>query len=69
MGIFDGKKSGYWIHEAKIFSADTYVCSVCGSKFSKMTSSCPKCSSRMKKSRYDPKWIDELEAYDALFED
>ena len=69
MGIFGSGKTGYWKHEAHMFKADEFICSECGSGFGKMSSQCPRCKARMKKTKYDPKWIDELEAYDALFED
>lgn len=62
-------KTGYWTKEAKLFAADEYVCSACGYRGYKMTSSCPKCKARMKGSKYDPKWIDELEILDAIFDD
>ena len=70
MGLFGGaKKSGYWKHESHLFGGDSFECSVCGSKFRKIAKECPKCGSRMKKSKYDPKWVDELEFYDAVFDD
>lgn len=69
MGLFTDSKTGYWINEAHVFKADEFICSKCRKSFVRMTPECPGCGARMKKSRYDPKWIDELEAYDALFED
>ncbi len=69
MGIFRSVDPGYWTRETHIFKADVYICSRCRKSFGKMTSKCPGCGARMKRSRSDPKWIDELEAYDALFEE
>ena len=62
-------KSGYWIEEAHVFRADVYRCSECGSEFKKISKTCPKCGCRMKKSKYDPKWVDELSLLDAILED
>lgn len=62
-------KTGCWTREAKLFAADEYVCSSCGYKGKKMLAACPECNARMKGSKYDPKWIDELEMPDAIFDD
>ena len=62
-------KTGYWTGGAKLFAADEYVCSSCGYKGKKMLPVCPRCNARMKGSKYDPKWIDELEILDAIFDD
>ena len=66
-----GKKtnSGYWIHEAHVFRADVFRCSVCGAEYKKMSKTCAKCGSRMKKLRYDPQWVDELEMLYAMLDD
>lgn len=70
MGIFGKKdKKGYWTRKARLFRADVYECSVCRGGFAKMTAKCPKCGARMTKSKYDPQWVDELEMWDAIFDD
>lgn len=30
---------------------------------------CPRCNTALKGSHYNPSWVDEMEAYDAIFDD
>lgn len=69
MGIFgkNHNKTGYWTQHAHLFKGDIYECSVCHYLAKKPYKNCPKCNARMKRSKYDPQWIDELEMLDAIF--
>jgi hypothetical protein len=62
-------KKAYWIQHTHIFSADKFECSTCRKESAKPTNVCPNCGAKMMKSKYDPSWVDELEAFDALFGD
>ncbi len=68
MGLLGGKssKSGYWIQHTHLFRADVYECSLCGSGSKKPLKNCPRCGARMKKSKYDPQWVDEIEIWDVI---
>ena len=71
MGLFSGgrKKSGSLIKRERLFRADTYECSVCGAAMGKPAKACPKCGAQFTRSGYDPQWVDELEMFDAIFDD
>ena len=30
---------------------------------------CPRCNTAMNGSKYDPSWVDEMEVFDAIFDD
>ncbi len=63
------KEKAKWIRHAHILKKDDYECSACHVKTDKPKKVCPKCGAMMKGSSYDPRWVDELEASDALFDD
>lgn len=72
MGIFgksNKQKTGYWIQHAHLFRSDAYECSVCHNNARKAMKNCPACGARMKRSKYDPQWVDELEFLDAILDD
>ena len=58
------KKTAYWTQKTHLFKADEYICSHCGFSADKPYRNCPKCGSEMKKSKYDPSWVDEAEIMD-----
>jgi len=58
-----------WIEHAHLFRSDTYECSHCHSKYKTRTKICPNCKFLMTDGKYDPQWIDELEMFDAIFDD
>ncbi len=63
------KDTAYWIQKTYLLRADEYECSACGRRFDKPYVHCPNCDRNMTKSKYDPTWVDEIEAADALFRD
>ena len=72
MGFFGKSKkmdTGCWIEHEHLFSGSTYECSLCHGSFKKRTEMCPRCKAEMRKGKYDPQWVDELEIMDAIFGD
>ena len=63
------RKTAKWIQHTHIFRKDEYECSVCHMLTFKAYKECPHCGSRMRGSKYDPSWVDEIEAIDAMFGD
>ena len=63
------KKKAHWIRRTHLFRRDEYECSACGLRTDKPYKVCPGCSAPMKGSKYDASWVDEMEAFDAGFED
>ena len=63
------KKTAHWIRHTHIFRHDEYECSACGFRTKKPFKTCPGCGLPMKGSKYDPSWVDEMEAIDAMLED
>lgn len=62
-------KYAYWIQRTHLLHADEYICSVCKASFPKPCRECPACGARMKKSKYDPSWVDEMEGLSVLLDD
>ena len=58
-----------WIRKTHLFRMDEFVCSKCGASFPKPYVVCPSCSADMKKTKYDPSWVDEAEGLSALLDD
>ena len=58
-----------WVQHAHIFHMDEYECSACGYKTEKPTKTCPHCRAKMKDSKYDPKWVDEMELIDSILDE
>jgi len=73
MGLFSSKKkqqnTARWLCQTHLFGADTFECSACHKVYKKRTETCPGCGALMVKDKYDPQWVDELAALDAIFED
>ena len=63
------KKGAYWIKRTHLFRADEYICSICLVSSAKPYNTCPACGFKMKIQKYDPTWVDEIEAIDAIFDD
>ena len=63
------KKSAHWIQRTHLFRKDEYECSACGGRVDKPYKTCPNCGLPMKGSKYDPSWVDEMEAMEAIFDD
>ena len=65
------KPSGtaYWIKNTHIFQRDEYVCSNCGARFVRPSKFCKECGCRMTGTKSDVGWVDEMEAFDAIFDD
>ena len=62
-------KQAHWIRRTHLFRADEYICSVCGASGQKPSPSCPACGATMKKTKYDPSWVDEAEGLSAILDD
>ncbi len=62
-------KAAHWIRHTHLFRADEFVCSVCGASFQKPSACCPVCGTPMKKTKYDPSWVDEAEGLSAVLDD
>ena len=62
-------KKAYWIQHTHLFRADEYICSACRAVCDKAYRTCPRCSTPMKKTKYDPSWVDEAEGLSALLDD
>ena len=73
MGLFKSndnkRKTACWIEHAHLFRGSTFECSACHTVFKERTKNCPRCGAEMKKGKYDPQWVDELEMFDAIFDD
>ena len=62
-------KKGQWIRRTRLFRPDEYVCSLCGACFRSVRRVCPGCGAVMEKVKYDPHWVDEIEAASALLDE
>lgn len=62
-------KPAHWIRHTHLFRADEYICSACGTSCKKPYTSCPACGTPMKKTKYDPSWVDEAEGLSAILDD
>ena len=62
-------KAARWFRRTHIFLKDEYECSVCGCLADKPYKNCPNCGLLMKGAKYDPSWVDEMEAMDAFLDD
>mgnify|MGYP007069940400 FL=1 len=62
-------KSAHWIQKTHLFRKDEYECSACCCRADKPNKTCPHCTLPMKGSKYDPSWVDEMDAMDAIFDD
>ena len=63
------KKTASWIRRTHLFRADEFICSVCKASFRKPCQACPACGTRMKKTKYDPSWVDEAEMISMIMDD
>ncbi len=63
------KKNARWIQHTHLFRKDEYECSACGYKADKPYRNCPRCETIMRGSKSDPSWVDEMEFFDAIFDD
>ena len=61
-------KSARWIKRTHLFKADEYICSACGARCPRAFRTCPGCGAAMKKTKYDPYWVDEIENMDAFWD-
>ena len=57
--------TGYWLRRTHLFRPNEYICSAYGyTTVKRNLKVCPRCSASMKKTKYDPSWVDEAEFYD-----
>ncbi len=59
----------YWTQKTHLFRSDEYICSACRASSNKAYSVCPVCGASMKKTKYDPSWVDEAEELSAMLDD
>ncbi len=57
-----------WIRKTHLFHSDEYICSNCGYQTDKPYIECPDCGAKMRKTKYEVSWVDEVET-DDLFGD
>ena len=62
-------KSAHWIQRTHLFCADEFICSVCKAVSNKPYRVCSSCGMPMKKTKYDPSWVDEAEGLSAILDD
>ena len=62
-------RKAHWTQKTHLFRSDEFVCSTCGASFQKPDEICPSCGSDMKKTNYDPSWVDEAEGLSAFLDD
>ena len=58
------EKKSIWIQKTHILKDDEFICKTCGYKAKKALKICPGCGAAMKKTEYDPSWVDELDFLD-----
>ena len=58
-----------WIRQTHLFRKDEYQCSACGFLTGKPAAACPHCGAKMKGTKYDLSWVDEMSALDAMLDD
>ncbi len=59
----------HWIQKTHLFRVDEFICSKCGASIPKPYAVCPLCGVNMKKTKYDPSWVDEVEGLSAFLDD
>ena len=62
-------KPAHWTQRTHLFRADEYICSACNASSDKPYKIRPACGSKMKKTGYDPSWVDEIETLSAFLDD
>lgn len=62
-------KKAHWIQKTHLFRADEFICSSCRTVFNKPYRICPSCQMPMRKTKYDPSWVDEAEGLSAILDD
>ena len=62
-------KPAHWTRRTHLFRADEFICSACGTSCENPYMSCPVCGAPMKKTKYDPSWVDEAEGLSAILDD
>lgn len=60
-------KKAYWTQRTHLFRSDEYICSACKHIAAGPKRECPYCGAKMKGSKYDPNWVDEIELADAIW--
>ena len=63
------KTTAHWVRRTHLFRPDEYLCSACGTSAGRAYTVCPACGAVMKKTKYDPGWVDEAEGLSALLDD
>ncbi len=58
------EKVSFWVRKTHLLRSDEYICDACGYVADRPLKVCPGCGSKMKKSKYDPSWVDEAEMLD-----
>ncbi len=63
------KRTAVLIKREHVFHKDEFECSSCGFRAGKPFAVCPRCGAAMTGRKTDPRWVDEMEALDAIFGD
>ena len=61
--------TAHWIRQTHLFRKDEYLRSAFGLLTGRLAAACPRCGAKMKGAKYAPSWVDEISAFDAIFED
>jgi len=62
-------RKAQWTQRTHLFRPDEFICSACGMVFPRPYKECPYCGVEMKKSKYDPSWVDDAEGRFAILDD
>ena len=62
-------RASHWVRRTHLFRTDEYICSACGHASDRPYKACPHCSAVMKRTGYDPSWVDEAEELSALLDE
>ncbi|MBO6041068.1 MAG: hypothetical protein J6P58_07640 [Oscillospiraceae bacterium] len=62
-------RQAYWIRRTHLLRADEYICSACAAASGRPQKRCPACGALMRRTKYDPSWVDEAEGLSALLDD
>ncbi len=53
-------KRAHWTRRSRLFHADEYVCSACGTVSDRPYKACPGCGAVMGRTKDGPSWADEI---------
>ena len=62
-------KTAHWTQRTHLFRADEFICSACRAVCNNPYRICPSCGMPMKKTKYNPSWVDEAEGLFVILDD